>query len=219
MPHPGRTGRLFGGALLLTFAVGIYINFGLHDVLHGGDGVLANAGAMPMRIGAVGLVTLLTGVVSIAAASMLSHATREAQPWLGRTYLALVSLGLVMSLAEFATLAAYRELAEAQRAGAGGMDAATAVLRGLRDGIHFPDKLMGGAAVALMFVLLLRSRLLPAWLAWLGLAAALVQMVGVAHGVLGRAVPMQALLPMAVTYLTTSLWLLVRGFPGQTRLS
>lgn len=212
MQRPGLVGRLFGGALLTTFAVGIYLNFGLYDVLTGGDGLLANAPGMSMQIGFIGLATLASGVVSIAAAAMLASALGEAYPWMTRTYLALVTAGLAMSLVEYASLSAYRELAEAATAQSG-TELATSVLRGLRNGVHFIDKLLGGCNVALMFTLLLRGRLLPAWLAWPGIIAAAVQMVGVGHGVLGYDVPMQALAPLALVYLVTLVWLLVRGFP------
>ena len=215
MQRPGLVGRLFGAALLTTFAVGIYLNFGLYDVLTGGDGLLANATTMSTHIGVIGLATLASGLASIAAAAMLASELGGTSPWLSRTYLALVTAGLAMSLVEYTSLSAYRELAAAA-AGQSGTDLATAVLRGLRNGVHFTDKLLGGINVALMFTLLLRGRLLPAWLAWAGIVAALVQMVGVAHGVLGFDVPMLALLPLALVYLTTLSWLLVRGFPANS---
>lgn len=216
MQRPGLVGRLFGGALLMTFVVGIYVNFGLYDVITGGDGLLANATAMSTHIGLIGFITLASGLVSIAAAAMLVSELGGRHPWLSRTYLAVVTVGLAMSLVEYATLSAFRELAEAAT-GQAGTELANGVLRGLRNGVHFTDKLLGGISVALMFTLLLRARLLPAWLAWAGIVAAVVQMVGVAHGVLGLDVPMKALLPLALVYLTTLLWLLARGFPSTPR--
>jgi hypothetical protein len=86
------------------------------------------------------------------------------------------------------------------------------VVRGLRDGMHFSGRLLGGASVLAFFLLLFRARLVPRWLSGPGALAALLQMVSVARPLFGGEVVYPMLAPLGLAYAVLFCWLLARGF-------
>jgi len=90
-------------------------------------------------------------------------------------------------------------------------ESARAVVRGLRNGMHFTGKLLGGASVLAFFLLLFRARLVPRWLSSFGAGAALLQMASVARPLFGHEV-IYPMLPLGIAYATMFIWLLIKRF-------
>lgn len=212
-------GRWIGASMLFSFVVGIVSNFKLQADLFVGDGLLANAALHPDRIGIIALLGVTTAVVSLAASVALAVRLAASMPRLALLSVVAVGAGLALSLVENATLLAFRHVSEAFVASGtlptGPFAPVDSALTGLRDGIHFLDKLLGGVCVTLFFALLLRARLVPRVLAWAGIAGAAVQMVAVGTPLFGHDVPYVLLLPLMLAYMATMLWLLARGFAGE----
>lgn len=210
-------GRWVGALMLYTFVAGIYSNFGLQAQLFDGDGYLVNAAKQPDIVGAILTLGLIGCLVAAVVASIISQRFAAAQPRLSRIYYTLAVVGVTASVMELTTLSAMQSLSEefaaAGTAAGTQYDAAKAVIGGLRNGIHFPDKLIGGASVLLMFAILQRSRTVPKPLALFGIFAALCQMGAIGMSFFGGDVNPLLLAPLALTYLVTCFWLLVRGFP------
>ena len=88
---------------------------------------------------------------------------------------------------------------------------ARALLAGLRNGVHFPDKLLGGLGVTLMYLLLYRAAAIPRPLAVAGMLAGVLQWIAVARELFGLDVMHALLFPLGLVYPLTGLWLLLRG--------
>lgn len=211
-------GRWIGASMLLTFAIGMLSNFKFQAALFGGEGLLVNAGAHPLQIGAIALAGLIGSLLSVWVASVLWVHGRACSPVLATGYFAIVVAGLTLSMIEYGTLIAFRSLSESFAAAGADQaalyDAPKAALAGLRNGLHYLDKLLGGIGVLAFFALLLRARWIPGVLGVLGMLAAVSQMIAVGRGLFGFDVLAWMLAPLALMYVVTLVWLLIRGFPG-----
>ena len=207
-------GRWLGAGLLLTFGLGICSNFQLQPQVFAAPGFLSRAAGMPLQVGLIVLLGLFTALVGVAMAAALRGWYGTQQPLLSRCYVALVAAALATSLFEGTLVLAMRSLSAAYLAG--GADAlayepARALLAGLRNGVHFPDKLLGGLGVTLMYLLLYRAAAIPRTLAVAGMLAGVLQWIAVARELFGLDVMHALLLPLGLVYPLTGLWLLLRG--------
>ena len=211
------TGRWIGAAILATFVIGITSNFKLQTDLFAGDGLIVNAAAHPLKIGGIAVLGFVANLASVAAAAALSVHVWRAYPVHAIVYGLLVAAGLAIAAVEYSTLLAYRAVSEQFVAAGAPADTAYEVakklLSGLRNGVHFVHVTLGGAGVLAFFALLYRARLVPRALALAGVAAALTQMFAVGRPLFGLDVIYPLLAPLALAYLVTALWLLVRGLP------
>lgn len=205
-------GRTLGLSMLATFVVGLVSNFKLQDGLFADGGLLANAAAHPLKIGLICLLGLCTSLFSLWVAGRLESFFPRRE--LLRFYRAVLVAGLAMTLVEFSTLLAFRELSQAHLAadGTGAHPVAAVALSGLRNGVHFLDKLLGGFSVLLLFGFLYSSRALPRIIAVAGMAGALAQMLAVGRALFGFEVAYGLLVPLSLAFLVTMGWLLARGF-------
>lgn len=215
-PHAPHTGRLIGAAMLASFGIGIYSNFGLQGRLFAGAGALANAATQAGTIGLITLLGLGLGLLSLWVGLTLQTQFGSRHPRLSGMVLGLAIAGLAAALLEMATLNLMRSLSEFHLSSAGQdgprAEALKAIVGGLRDGIHFPDKLLGGFSVFCFNLLLWQARSLPRPLAMVGMGAALLQMGAVALPLFGHEVFYPLLAPLALSYLASGLWLLIKGF-------
>ena len=212
-------GRLVGFGLLVSFAFGMYSNFQLQSELFSDGGFMVQAGQQPWLVGTIVVLGLITGLISLTIAATVRQRTAAQMPVLSLGYLLLVTAGFAMSQVEHTVLLAMRPISEAFLAA--GPEAATRfetvreLLGGLRNGIHFPDKLVGGLSVFLLFFLLKRARLIPALLALAGMVAAVCQMTTILRELFGYDIIYALLAPLALVYPATGIWLLIKGFAAK----
>lgn len=215
----GPAGRWIGVGLLFTFGLGIYSNFQLQGELFAAPGFLVRAAALPLHAGALIVMGLMTALVSLVVAAVLRGLYGAQYPLLSRCYFALVTAGVATALFEGSLFLAMRSLSEAFAAA--GADPtvyapAKALLAGLRDGAHYPDKLLGGISVTLMYLLLFRTRAIPRLLAGAGMLAGVLQIFAVGRTLFGMDTLYVLLAPLALVYTLTGLWLVVRGLAAPT---
>lgn len=204
-----------GAAMLAVFILELVSNFWLQGRLFAGEGFMVNAAAQASTIGWTIVVGVLAAVAAVWVAAMSLGLFGAADPVLARIYFALATCLLAVSVVELSTLLAMRTLSEAYLAAghdAGAQfDGARAVVRGLRNGIHFSGKVLGGASALAFFLLLFKSRTVPRLMAGLGVVSAPLQMIGVALPLFGYDVIYPLLAPLGLTYLATLGWLLAKG--------
>jgi len=209
-------GRWIGAALLAVMVLEAVNNFMLQASLFGGEGVVANAASQRAAIGCIIVLGVLASGLSVWVAATSSSLFGRAHPFLAWTYFALAVSVLAVTVVEVSTFMAMRGVSELYLASDPGarvqLDGATAVARGLRNGIHFSNKMMGGASVLAFYLLLFKARAIPRPLAAFGIVAAPLQMIGVALPLFGLAVVYPLLAPLGLAYAATSVWLLVKGF-------
>lgn len=205
-------GRTLGLSMLATFVVGLVSNFKLQDGLFADGGLLANAAAHPFRIGLICLLGLATSLLSLWVAGRLESFFPRREVL--RFYRAVLVAGLAMTLVEFSTLLAFRELSQGHLAagGEGAHPAVAVALAGLRNGVHFLDKVLGGFSVLLLFGFMYSARVLPRVIALAGMAGALAQMMAVGRALFGFEVAYGLLVPLSLAFLAAMAWLLARGF-------
>ena len=210
-------GRWLGLGLLCIFGLGIWSNFWLQEHVFAAPGFLSRAAGMPLQVGLIVMLGLLTALMGLGIAAALRGLYGARQPLLSRCYVALVAAALATSLFEGTLVLAIRSLSVAFLAsGADGnvYEPARALLAGLRNGVHFPDKLLGGLGVTLMYLLLYRARAIPRLLAVAGMLAGVLQWIAVARELFGLDVMHALLIPLGLAYPLTGLWLLLRGLPA-----
>jgi len=214
--HARRVGRWVGGAMFANFCLELVSNFKLQSDLFAGEGFLPNAASHPITIGSIIVLGALSGLLSIWIAATMWSRCGRAFPGLAGTYFALAAGLFAASVLELSTFIAMRTLSElyvAAGADAGArFDTARAVVRGLRNGMHFTGKLLDGVEVLAFYLLLFRAGLLPRWLSVSGIATAVLQMASVALPLFGGNVIYGMLAPLGVVYLVTFCWLIFKGF-------
>ncbi|WP_430455071.1 DUF4386 family protein [Rheinheimera sp.] len=209
-------GRLVGFGMLVSFALGMYSNFQLQSDLFSNGGFMVQAGQQPALVGIIVVLGLITGLISLAIAASVRQRMGPQMPVLSRCYLLLVTAGFAMSQVEHTVLLAMRPVSEAFLAvgpqAAASFELVRELLGGLRNGIHFPDKLVGGLSVFLLFFLLKHARVIPAPLAFAGMVAAACQMCTILRELFGYDIIYALLAPLALIYPATGFWLLIKGF-------
>lgn len=218
IPHPLQSGRWLGLGLLCTFGLGIYSNFQLQEQVFAAPGFMLRAAGMPLQVGMIVLIGLAMALTTLAIAAFLRGSYGQQQPLLSRCYMALAAAALATSLVEGTLVLAMRSLSAdflASGADSAVYEPARALLRGLRNGVHFPDKLLGGLGALLMYALLYRAHAIARPLAVAGMAACLLQWLAVGRELFGLPVMPILLLPLGLVYPLTGLWLLLRGLAAR----
>jgi hypothetical protein len=77
---------------------------------------------------------------------------------------------------------------------------------------HLLVRMVHGAAMIVFYSALLRLRAIPRWLASVGVAAAVLQIVALSMPFFGREVAFRFLAPTGICQLVFALWLIGRGF-------
>jgi Domain of unknown function (DUF4386) len=218
------SGRWIGAALLAGYALDIGSNFFLQPMVRtgiGAMGLFGGAAAQPGLISAIVLIGLISGVVAIAAAALVCQLSL-AKPfaWLAFMLLAIRAASFGMGGGELASYQLFRSLGDAMLATptgalAGLADPISTLVTEQRDGLHFPQILLGGTGAFILYAIFLRSGWVPRWLAIAGLLATASQITGVFTGILNGGATFYFLVPLAVVQLVAGLWLVVRGFSVQ----
>ena len=212
-------GRLVGAGLLVSFFLGMYSNFQLQSDLFSNGGYMVQAGQHPWLIGTIVVLGLVTGLIYLAIAATVRQRMAAQMPVLSLCYLLLVTAGFAMNQVEHTVLLTMRPISEAFLAAgpeaAAKFELVRELLSGLRNGIHFPDKLVGGLSVFLLFFLLKRARVIPPALALAGMVAAVCQMSTILRQLFGYDIIYALLAPLALVYPATGIWLLIHGFAAK----
>jgi len=212
-----RTGRLVG-ALILAQMVGSYVvNFVLLAPLSSAPGgLLVNAAKDPLRVGVWALAGLVAGALSLAIGITAWPVLRRHSARLALWIVALGAVSLALLVVEHAGLLAVLSLSEAYSSApappAGLYEAVALLARSLRNWMHYSGLVVAGSMYLVFFATLYRDRLVPRPLSGFGVLAVLLQIASVSLPFLGREVSFPLLMPVGLSHLALSAWLLWRGF-------
>jgi hypothetical protein len=213
-------GRLVGGAVLVQTALAPVINFQLvrpataRDFLSGGA-----ASALQVRAGL--LLALVAALLAVATALVALPVFRRASERMTFAYLAFAVVGVATAIGEGS---AARELLamsiEYNRSGQSALlETLASVTRSSWVSAHYLNLTMSLATTLLLYAILLRSALVPRWLAAFGIFAAIISMTIGASQLVGMPLPLEPMASIGVANLALILWLLVRGFAPHVRRS
>ena len=209
-------GRVVGVMLLVQMAAAVLVNQFLLGPVFAPPGFMANAAADPMKIRLAVLIGLGTGVLTAAIAIAASQVFRRHSRTLTLWFLVLAAVNFALTAVENMNVMSLLSLSQAY-AKAGGADPALfETLRGVvgsaRNWAHYINLTVSGGMLLTMYGVLCRFALVPRVLAGFGLGAVLLQITAVTMPLLGNPVSFMMLMPLALSHLVLSLWLMAKGF-------
>jgi len=215
--------RVAGIAFLFYIAAGI-ASMVLFGRAAGGQGIAAKLAAIARHTGEVHaevVLTLLCGFCAVVLGVTLYAITRDQDPDLAMLGLAFrVGEGVIGGISAQRSLGLLwlATVAGADAPGAEARDALGAFLLG--QGWALITAMFFAAGSTCFAWLLLRGRMIPVALAWLGVLASVLLVVGLPlqlAGVLTGSIAQLIWIPMAAFEIPLALWLLIRGVATPAR--
>ena len=216
MPDSRSAGRIVGALLVLLIIGGVVGNFVLVAPVFAAPGYLVNAAAHPWNLSLSALVGIATGAIALGIAITAFPVLRRHGEPLALWLLALAILNFALAAVEQVALLSLLSLSNAYNGTAAPDETLFQALRGVvsaaRNWAHYVHLVITGGMLLVLFSALCRYALVPRVLGALGIAACLLQIVGVAMPLFGRPVAFPLLAPMGVVMLATAVRLLITGF-------
>ena len=220
MTEARSAGRRAGVLLLVQGIGGALVNFVLMRPVIAPPGFLINASAHAPRVAVAALLGLAAGALSTAIAITVLPVLRKHSEAMALWYLALAIAGLALAVVENGTVMSMLSLSNAYAATNGADPASFAGLRGVvaasRNWAHFTHLIVGGAALLVLFVSLLRFALIPRALAIFGIAGVALQIATISMTFFGMRILFPLLAPAGIALLSLALWLIAKGFTDAT---
>lgn len=216
MPDSRSAGRIVGALLVFLIIGGVVGNFVLVAPVFAAPGYLVNAAAHPWNLSLSALVGIATGAIALGIAITAFPVLRRQGEPLALWLLALAILNFALAAVEQVALLSLLSLSNAYNGTAAPDETLFQALRGVvsaaRNWAHYVHLMITGGMLLVLFSALCRYALVPRVLGALGIAACLLQIVGVAMPLFGQPVAFPLLAPMGVVMLATAVRLLITGF-------
>lgn len=210
-------GRTMGVLLLVQAIIGSTVNFGLlGSTIMGPPGFLTNAAQYPNRMSLAALLLIAAGFISVGISITVLPVFRHYTVRGALAYVVLTGAGLALVAVEASTIMSMLTISQ-QYTAAGGADAryyeivGTAV-RYARYWAHYPNLLVGSGTLLLVYSILFRFRLVPRLLTGVGMAAIVLQLIGLSMPFFGYRVNFYLLTPMGICHIILAIWLVAKGF-------
>jgi len=203
--------KAIAGLMLVQMTLGLLLNFYFLRP------VFAYDGSTPVEdisiiLGCATLVALLNSSINLAF-GLLLPITRIKNYY--RTFTSLIvfaSVGIALCAYEYANLAEYVTFIASPFANDSNMEFLRKTLASGRNEAHFLSIFISSCSLAVFYMLLIRSELLPKWLSYFALASCLLQLIAVGHTFFQAEIPNVFQLPLAITQLLVPIYLLSAGF-------
>ena len=210
-------GRLDGVLLLFHLVAGLIVPFILLHPLVGAQGFLVSAAEVGNQTRVAVFLLFIGSALAIAVASAGWRVFREYSSAMALLLSALAVASFTLQAVDNAHILSMLSLsqhyAEAGGAKSESFEALALVVGAARKWSHYSFLLTVGCWILLLFSLLFRFRLVPRWLAALGMVGAMMQIGGVGvRGLLGLSPETRLAVPLAPIYVLLAVWLIVRGF-------
>ena len=209
-------GRVVGVMLLAQMTVAFLVNQFLLGPVFAPPGYLVNAAAHPLSIRLAVLIGLGAGALTVAIAIAATPVFRRYSPAMTLWFLVLAAANFALTAVENMAVMSLLSLSQAY-AKAGGADAALfetlrIVVGSARNWAHYINLAVSGGMLLMLYGVLCRFALVPRALAGFGLGAVLLQLTAVTTPLFGQPITFALLMPLALSHLLLSVWLMARGF-------
>lgn len=215
--------RWLAALLIAQLVLGPFTNFVLLEpVFKGAGGFLANAAPHATALSSAALLAIALAVASTGVATLLWPVLRPLSERMALVLAVLCAAGVALAGLENVSLLSMRSLSQAYVAAGSPDEMLYQALRGVvgaqRNWAHLIHLLVVGATLLVMYASFYRFRLVPRWLAGIGILASVSQMIAVAKPAFGGWVIFAMLAPLGLAQLLLLGWLLVKGLraPGAT---
>ena len=210
-------GRVMGGLLILQIIIGSTVNFGLlGSTIMGPPGVLTNAAQYPMRMSLAALLLIVAGFVSVAISTTVFPIFRRYTLRGAMAYVVLTGAGLALVAVEASTIMSMLTISQEYTAAAGAdaryYEIVGTAVRYARYWAHYPNLLVGSGTLLLVYSILFRFRLVPRLLTGIGMAAIVLQLIGLSMPFFGYRINFYLLTLMGICHIILAIWLIVKGF-------
>lgn len=160
-------------------------------------GLILNFGLPESLSGLKPLVAFLTAAMALGVAIAVYPVFTRLSQRLALTYLILASMTATLLVIETGASLAFSD---------------DGVLRPIWFWVHYIQLFVAGIGFAVLFGTLYRFRLVPRWLAGIGMLATGSQLVAVSMPYFGLSVILPMLAPLALTLIVLGVWLVSKGF-------
>jgi hypothetical protein len=202
--------------IIAQLVLGPFTNFTLLEpVFQGAGGFLANASPNATALSSAALLSIALAVASSGTALLLWPVLKPLSERMALSLAILCTAGVALAGLEHVSLLSMLSLSQAYVAAGSPDEALYQGLRGVvsaqRNWAHLTQLLVAGATLLAMYASFYRFRLVPRWLAAIGILACVSQMIAVAKPVYGGWVVFAMLAPLGIAQLLLLGWLLVKG--------
>lgn len=212
-------GRVVGVMVLAQMTVAFLVNQFLLGPVFAPPGYLVNAAAHSLSMRLAVLIGLGAGLLTAAIAIAATPVFRRHSPAMTLWFLVLAAASFVLTAVENMTVMSLLSLSQAYAKSGGADPALFETLRGVvgstRNWAHYINLTVSGGMLLMLYGVLCRFALVPRALAAFGLGAVLLQLIAVTMPLLGQPVMFALLMPLALSHLALSIWLMARGFAEQ----
>ena len=217
--YPPTASRMWSSRLIAALFLAGFLLYGTGSILVmsvvDGDDFLANVGSMETTLALGAFLMIATAAVDIGKAVVFfpvldRHGRRTAVAY-------LATMIFEMALMTVGVLALLMIIPLAEQAAAGELDGGIAQALGslavdANETAYQIGQLSLAFGALFLAALLFRTRLVPRWLAGLGLVGYATHMVGAAAEIFGVPIGLVLLIPGAIFELALPAWLLTKGF-------
>ncbi|HEV2706791.1 MAG TPA: DUF4386 domain-containing protein [Pyrinomonadaceae bacterium] len=215
-------GRVFGLLLFVHLATGLTVPYVLLRPLTSSPGFLINAAGSSFQARLAVLLLFVGGAMTVGIAIASWRVFRQHNETLALWLLALAVVNLSLQAVEngawLSMVSLSQEYARTGAADAGLFQSLAAVVGAAWRWVHYAHLLVVGSWIFVLYSLLYRSALVPRALSAVGLFTVMLHLAGITLPVfMGYRSMMMMGVPLGLSYLALTLWLIVKGFDESRR--
>lgn len=214
-----RVGQAVGWIILLQMVIAPIVYFHMMTPLRTADGLASVAPFVP-QLRLAGVLLLLPGLLSLAAAVAALPLFRLRSERMAFAYLALCAVNVATLAAETVAMRSLLEIALEYTKVATSrelLELLGPMVRGAWLNAHYTNLVLAHLALVFFSVLLFRFALVPRLLAGLSIGAAVVSTGTAMMPLLGYPFAFRGIAPIALVEVAMIAWLIIRGFDDRSR--
>ncbi len=222
MEAASRAGRIIGVLIIVHMVGSGMVNFALESPLFGAPGFLVNAALHSQQIGLAVVVGLVTEAmwlgIAVTAFATIYQRTQRMAIWFIALAGVIFAVAVVENIGVMSMVSLSEAYAKASTVEREQLQTVQTVVASIRNWAHFMVRIIHGGAIFVFYAALYRYALIPRALAGFGLIAAVLMVTTIGMPIFGHDVVFPMLAPMGVSQLLLALWLIAKGFRGQTSM-
>ena len=209
-------GRIIGALILLHMVGSGIVNFALEAPLGESPGFMVTAALHSRQL----VVAVVLGIatealwlgIAVTAFTIVYPRSQRLALWFLALAGVILATAIVENIGVMSMLSLSDAFAKTTAADRNQFEASRVIIVSIRDWAHFMTRIVHAGAMFAFYALLFRCALIPRALAGFGLIAAVLMATGVGLPLFGYDVVFALLMPMALSQLLLSIWLIAKGF-------